>query len=95
MVTEAGRQIARDVAAGRPANPDVRVTVALLTDSSTGTAIDTVDPMVAGGTGTASGGWDTAGNRDTSITAINDNFASLSAKINALLTNLKDRGVID
>jgi len=34
----------------------------------------TTEPAVApaGGTGAAAGGWDTAGNRDTAITCIND-----------------------
>lgn len=34
----------------------------------------TTEPAAApaGGTGAAAGGWDTAGNRDTAITAIND-----------------------
>ena len=79
MVTEAGRQIARDVAAGRPANPDVRVTEAALTDSSTGTATDTIADV--------GGAFSQAG--------LNNIHASLAAKINTLLTNLRDRGVID
>ena len=79
MVTPAGRQAARDIAAGRSVNPDVRATIAALTDSSGGTADDTVAAVSGSG----------------ADAVINDNFADLTAKVNAMLTNLRDRGVID
>ena len=79
MVTPAGRQAARDIAAGRSVNPDVRATIADLTDSSGGTANDTV--VAVSGSGADA--------------AINDNFADVVAKLNGILTNLRDRGVID
>lgn len=65
-----------------------------ITDSSTGTVGDTLDPMIAGGTGQAAGGWDTAGNRDTSIAAINDNFAILADRVNELRAALVAAGII-
>jgi hypothetical protein len=44
----------------------------------------------AGGTGTAGGGWDTAGNRDTAITTINQ----LRTDLNALIAELKNQGLL-
>lgn len=79
MVTPAGRQAARDIAAGRSVNADVRATIADLIDSSGGTANDTV--VAVSGSGADA--------------AINDNFADVTAKLNGILTNLRDRGVID
>ena len=79
MVTPAGRQAARDIAAGQSVNPDVRATIADLTDSSGGTANDTV--VAVSGSGADA--------------AINDNFADVTAKLNGILINLRDRGVID
>lgn len=58
--------------------------IGALTDSTGGTADGTLSAIPAGGTGAAAGGWDTAGNRDTAIVNINNNFAELSAKVNAL-----------
>lgn len=79
MVTEAGQQAARDVGAGRPVNADVRPVNALLTDSTTGTADNTVVDVGA------------AFNQAT----LNNNFADLTAKINVLLQDLHDRGLMD
>lgn len=79
MVTPAGRQAARDIAAGRSVNADVRATIADLIDSSGGTANDTVVAVAGSG----------------ADAAINDNFADVTAKLNGILTNLRDRGVID
>jgi hypothetical protein len=45
----------------------------------------------AGGTGTAAGGWDTAGNRDTAITTMTE----IKTQLNALLVQLRATGVID
>jgi len=62
-----------------------------LTDSSGGTADDTISPMIAGGTGAAAGGWDTAANRDTSIANIDNNFKEVADQLatqNALNTVL-------
>ena len=44
----------------------------------------------AGGTGTAAGGWDTAGNRDTAITTIGE----IKTQLNALMVALRQKGVI-
>jgi hypothetical protein len=44
----------------------------------------------AGGTGAAAGGWDTAPHRDTAITTV----AEIITSHNALLTSLKNAGVI-
>lgn len=44
----------------------------------------------AGGTGAAAGGWDTAGNRDTTITTITE----IKAQLNALLVQLKAAKII-
>lgn len=79
MVTPAGRQAARDIAAGRSVNPDVRTTIADLTDSSGGTANDTVAAVAGSG----------------ADAVINDNFADLTAKVNGILVHLRDRGAID
>ncbi len=59
-----------------------------LTDSTGGTADVTLQPMIAGGTGAAAGGWDTAGNRDTSISRINDNFADIAKALNTIIRRL-------
>lgn len=51
----------------------------------------------AGGTGAAAGGWDTAVNRDTAITTINDTRTlalELQTKVNALISSLETSGVI-
>jgi hypothetical protein len=58
---------------GKPASTAVTIT------SSSGTA-------PAGGTGTAAGGWDTAGHRDAAITAINNNAAAITEIQNILKT---------
>lgn len=44
----------------------------------------------AGGTGTAAGGWDTAGNRDTAITTIGE----IKSQLNALLSALRQKGIV-
>lgn len=79
MVTPAGRQAARDIASGRSVNADVRATIADLIDSSGGTADDTVAAVAGSG----------------ADAVINNNFADLTAKVNGLLTHLRDRGAID
>lgn len=51
----------------------------------------------AGGTGTAAGGWDTAGNRDLAITTINQTRTlalELQTKLNALISSLETNGII-
>jgi len=45
--------------------------------------------IVAGGTGAAAGGWDTAGNRDTSITTMGE----FKTVINNILTQLEAAGL--
>ena len=63
-------------------------------DATAATAID----APAGGTGAAAGGYDTAANRDLMITsqnAIIDDVAELRTKLNALLSSLRDREIID
>ena len=79
MVTEAGLQRARDLGAGRAVNADVRQVEALLTDSTGGTADDTVAAVAGSG----------------ADAVINDNFADLAAKINFLLQDYHDRGHAD
>ncbi len=64
-----------------------------ITDSSTGAGGDTLQPMIAGGTGAAEGAWDTSGNRDTSITRINDNFSILADRINELRDTMIKAGL--
>lgn len=44
----------------------------------------------AGGTGDASGGWDTAGHRDTAITTITE----IKTQLNDLIAKLKTAGII-
>lgn len=44
----------------------------------------------AGGTGATAGAWDTAGNRDTAIVTATE----LKTQLNALLTSLRNAGVI-
>ena len=51
----------------------------------------------AGGTGAAAGGWDTAGNRDTAITLINDLRTfniEIRAKLDAIILALRGAGII-
>jgi len=51
----------------------------------------------AGGTGAAAGGWDTAGNRDTAITTINQIKTLAEANkvaINLVIAMLKTHGII-
>jgi len=44
----------------------------------------------AGGTGAAAGGWDTAGNRDTSITCIN----TTKTRVDEIETKLRALGIL-
>jgi hypothetical protein len=72
-----------------------------------GTAADaaTAEDAPVGGTGTAAGGYDTAANRDLMITSQNNiiddveeirvKFNTLETQFGALLTSLRDRGVIN
>lgn len=58
-------------------------------------AVATTAP--AGGTGATAGAYDTAGNRDTAITTINDTRTlalELQTKLNALLAQLRANGTI-
>lgn len=51
----------------------------------------------AGGTGTAAGGWDTAGNRDAAITTINGlrtAISDLKTEHNDLLAKLRAAGIL-
>lgn len=51
----------------------------------------------AGGTGTAAGGWDTAANRNSAITTINNlraDVIEVRGKLDALITELKAQGII-
>ena|SRR5687768_11120937 len=69
----------------------------LLGDGVTASASTIANPAPAGGTGTAAGGWDTAGNRDTAITTINNTRTlalELQTKLNALISSLTDNGTI-
>jgi len=50
----------------------------------------TVAGAPSGGTGTAAGGWDTAGNRDTAIATINN----LKARVDQMETALKALGLL-
>ncbi len=79
-------------AAKAPADPlrEAGTTVVALTDSSTGTAVETLEPVVSGGSGATAGAFNDATARDLAITVINSNFATLAAKVAALLTHLND-----
>jgi len=69
----------------------------LLGSGITASASTIANPAPAGGTGTAAGGWDTAGNRDTAITTINDTRTlalELQTKVNALISSLVASGTI-
>lgn len=57
---------------------------------ATPTVADVAGTIPAGGTGTAAGGWDTAGNRNTAITTITE----IKTQLNALLTELRAKGYI-
>lgn len=51
----------------------------------------------AGGTGTAAGGWDTAGNRDLAIASINaakTDIEELKKVVNALIDDLQALGLV-
>lgn len=51
----------------------------------------------AGGTGTAAGGWDTAGNRDAAITTINETRTlalELQTRVNTILSSLESAGIM-
>lgn len=67
---------------------------AALTDNTGGTPDQALAAVPAGGTGTAAGGWDTAGNRDTAIAAINDNIADLAALVDEMRTTLVGNGMM-
>ena len=79
MVTEVGLSKARAIGSGVPVPEENRTVEALLTDSTTGTANDTLVDVGA------------VFNQAT----LNDNFADLAAKVNMLLAELHDRGVAD
>ena len=79
MVTDAGRARQRALGAGTQVPEDSRVVEALLTDSTGGTANDTLVAISGSG----------------ADAAINDNFADLAAKVNALLQDQHDRGGFD
>ncbi len=72
-----------------PLNVDGSVVVAL-TDSTGGTANETLLEVVPGGAGATAGAFSDATTRDAAITIINDNFADLAAKVAALITHLND-----
>lgn len=63
MVTQVGKAIARRLGTG--AKP--------------GRGVPTIADVPAGGTGAAAGGWDTAGNRNSAITSMNQVIALLRA----------------
>lgn len=51
----------------------------------------------AGGTGTAAGGWDTAGNRDAAITSINaakTDIEELKKVVNGIIDDLQALGLL-
>ena len=79
MVTEVGLSKARAIGSGLSVPEENRTVEALLTDSTTGTANDTLVDVGA------------VFNQGT----LNDNFADLAAKVNMLLAELHDRGVAD
>lgn len=60
-------------------------------ESGRGAHVASVAGLVpAGGTGATAGAWDTAGNRDTAIVTAGE----LKTQLNALLTSLRNAGVI-
>ncbi len=68
-----------------------------LTISTADAAAATASNPPAGGTGTAGGGYDTAGNRDlmiTSLTAVIADVEEIRTQFNALLTELKTEGAV-
>lgn len=75
MATTKGRGSLRDLGNGR--EPDGAATIVALTDSSGGTANDTLEAI--GGV--------------YSQTEVRNNFADLAAKVNEILTLLQDIGV--
>lgn len=69
----------------------------LLGSGITASASTVANAAPAGGTGTAEGGWDTAGNRDTAITTVNQTRTlalELQTKLNALISSLVSNGTI-
>lgn len=71
--------------------PNAKDKIPGLSSSFTPSALTvTVAAAPAGGTGTAAGGWDTAGNRDLAITTINN----LKARVDQLETALKALGFL-
>ena len=63
----------------------------------TGSSATVANPAPAGGTGTAAGGWDTSGNRDTAITTINQTRTlalELQTKVNAIRDALVAAGIM-
>ena len=67
---------------------------AALTDSTGATADGTISALPAGGTGTAAGGWDTAGNRNTAIATIDENFQELHLLLDEIRTTLVANGMM-
>lgn len=68
--------------------------IAAKTNNSGGTDDDVIAAVPAGGTGAAAGAWDTAANRDTAITAMNDNMATLTVAVNEIRTALRNLGLM-
>jgi hypothetical protein len=64
--------------------------VSLLGAIPTPAVADVAGTIPAGGTGTAAGGWDTAGNRNTAITTAGE----IKTQLNALLARLRTAGIV-
>ena len=79
MTNDAGRAKARAIGSGIEVPEENRTVEALLTDSSGGPPDDTVNAIAGSG----------------ADAAINKNFAELTTKVNAMLLDLHDRGVMD
>ena len=79
-------------AAKAPATPlyGTGAVVVALTDSTGGTANETLLEVVPGGSGAAAGAFSDATTRDAAIVIINDNFADLAAKVAALIAHMND-----
>lgn len=75
-----------------------RIKAMLTTGSSVALSVASVPSAApAGGTGSAAGGWDTAGDRDLAIATINGLVTlctELQAQLNAVLNSLKTSKII-
>ena len=76
------------------ANQTTGANQAALTNSTGGAGDGTMLAVPAGGSGAAAGGWDTAGNRDLAITAMNKNITDLHLLLDEIRTTLVANGMM-